>query len=290
MLQCIKAAQPGTLVVCREVQEMPWWVIGLLFVPGLVMPGLVMPRLADPRGHACPWLDDIIDDTELPTLSENREEYYAYNHFVLWARKFKPEQLAQHTRKELTWRLLFGRDRTRYRGEIVRVEGRLKRLIWIGRNKALEAQGVKDLYEAWIFGREYFSNPTCVIVSELPPGLEPAEDIRDLMVYVDGFYFKRYKYRAVNDTRLAPLVIGRTLIIQRPTAMPVRPGESAFDRLFLPTLLTVLFGMVLLAFGLQWWFRRGDRRALSTVQKGQGAFVLPQETAPWPYSREPSPN
>lgn len=264
---------------------MSWWFIGLLFLPGLVM-----PRWADPRGHACPWLDDIIDDTELPTLSENREEYYAYNHFVLWARKFNPEQLAQHSRKELTWRLLFGRDRTRYRGELVRVEGRLKRLIWIGSNKALEAQGVKDLYEAWIFGREYFSNPTCVIVSELPPGLEPAEDIRDLIVYVDGFYFKRYKYRAVNDTRLAPLVIGRTLVIHRPTAMQVRPGESAFDRLFLPTLLTVLFGMVLLAFGLQWWFRRGDRRALSTAQKGQGEFVLPQETTAWPYSREPSPN
>jgi hypothetical protein len=262
------------------------WVL----VIAALWPSLVMPRVADPRRHDCPWLDDIIDDTELPALSENREEYYAYNHFVLWARKFSLDQLAAHTRKELTWRLLFGRDRTRYRGEIARVEGRLKRLIWIGSNKALEAQGVKDLYEAWIFGRDYFSNPTCVILSELPPGLEPAEDIRDVNVYADGFYFKRYKYRAANDTRLAPLVIGRSLVVKKPQPVAVSAGESAFDRLFLPTLLTSLFGMVVLAFGLQWWFRRGDRRALAKVHGRHAEFVVPSEANRMPHSMEPSPN
>jgi len=255
-----------------------------------MLPGLVMPNWPDPRRHECPWLDDIIDDTELPSLSENREEYYAYNHFVLWARKFSAEQLATCARKELTWRILFGKDRTRYRGEIVRVEGRLKRLIWIGSNKSLEAQGVKDLYEAWIFGREYFSNPTCVILSELPPGLEPADDIRDLNVYADGYYFKRYKYRAVNDTRLAPLVIGRTLVVQKTPPAPATPGESAFDRLFLPTLLSAFFGMVVVAFGLQWWFRRGDRRATATLRSQQEEFVLPTEPDRWMPSRDPSPN
>ena len=37
------------------------------------------------------------------------------------------------------------------RQEEVHVEGRLKRLNWIGSNKDLEEVGVKDLYEAWIF-------------------------------------------------------------------------------------------------------------------------------------------
>ena len=72
----------------------------------------------DPRDHGCPWLDDITDDMALPTLAENQEEFRAYNYLVAFARKFTPEQMAKATRPELTWRILFGKDRARYRGQI----------------------------------------------------------------------------------------------------------------------------------------------------------------------------
>src|SRR5262249_25681724 len=166
----------------------------------------------------CPpeWLDSIYDDSSVMSAKENRNEYLAYNYFVQRARKFSAEDLAKQARKELTFRRLFEEGREQYRGEVVHVQGRRKRLNWIGRNKLLENAGVKNLYEAWIFDPAYFSNPTCVILSELPPGIEANEDIRNVWVSCDGYFFKRYLYetpevnpRSGNPVkRLAPLVIG----------------------------------------------------------------------------------
>jgi hypothetical protein len=247
----------------------------------------------DPREHGCPWLDDIIDDEALPTSAENREEYLAYNYFVLTARKFTPEQMAKVTRKELTWRILFGKERARYRGQIARVEGRLKRLVWIGSNKSLEGDGVKDLYEAWIFRpNEYYDNPTCVVISELPPGLEPSEDYQKLVsVEADGYFFKRYKYRAANDTRLAPLVIARTLTVKPAVQLPPDPGEEAFNHLFLPLFLTMILGMVVVAFLLHRWFRSGDQRSHEQLLRSrEPEFIAPTEPAPRDYGEPASWN
>jgi hypothetical protein len=250
------------------------------------------PTEPNPRDHGCPWLGDIFDDDGLPTNIENYNEFRAYNYFVEVARKFTPEQMAKATRPELTWRILFGRERSRYRGEIAHVEGRLKRLVWIGSNKTLETEaGVKDLYEAWIFGRDYFSNPICVVLSELPAGLQTGEDIRDVIVSADGYFFKRYKYRAANDTRLAPLVIARTVTVVPTVAAATDPGEEAFGRLFLPVVLSMVFGMVVVAFGLHRWFRSGDRAAHDRfLAVRELEFVAPTEHESRGYFDEPSRN
>lgn len=224
-----------------------------------------------------PDLDHILDNHPVMSASENREEYLAYNYFVMHARRFSPEVMAKHVRPELTFRRLF-EEPHKYRGEIVRVEGRLKRLTWIGSNKQLEAEGINDLYEAWIFGEHYFSNPTCVIISELPSGVKPGEDIRELNAVADGYFFKRYKYRAVNDSRLAPLVIARSLKIVTPTAGKQDPGQAAFGRLFLPVVMSLLLGIVGFAFILHRWFRHSDRKVQEIIRNSRSPdFVAPQE-------------
>jgi hypothetical protein len=212
----------------------------------------------DPTAN-CPWLDDIFDDEAMPTNRENREEYYAFNYFVTLARNFSSDLLAKHADSRLTWRVLFDRDRAKYRGKIVHVEGTLKRLTWIGSNKSLESTGVKDLYEAWIFDEHYSNNPTCVVISDLLPGQKTGEDLTGIKASCDGYFFKRYKYRAVNDTRLAPLVIGHTLSLEQVQVTP-DAGAEAFSRLFLPTVFTLALGMVALAFILHRWFSKSDSR------------------------------
>src|SRR5262249_40999986 len=183
------------------------------------------------------------------------------------------EQMARVTRKELTWRVLMGRDRSKYRGEIVHVEGWLRRLVWIGSNKSLESQGIKNLYEAWIFPPDSHDEPICVVLSELPSGMETVENNQKFVrVAVDGYFFKRYKYRAVKDTKLTPLVIGHTLTV--PSVAP-DPGAEAFERLFLPTLLSMVFAMVVCAFIAQRWFRSGDRRAHDHFQRSREAEWVP---------------
>jgi hypothetical protein len=238
----------------------------------------------DPTAN-CPWLDHIFDDEAVMSLSENREEFYAYNYFVTLARGFSADVLAKHADKRLTWRVLFERDRDKYRGQIVHVEGRLKRLVYIGSNKSLESQGVKDLYEAWIFDEHYFNNPTCVIISDLLPGQKAGEDITGVNASCDGYFFKRYKYRAVNDTRLAPLVIGHTIVITQPP-VTTDAGAEAFGRLFLPTVFILALAMVVLAFILHRWFSKSDQeiqRRLLSARFGN-EFVAPIDRLALPNS------
>ncbi len=234
------------------------------------------PKTENDPTASCPWVGDIIDDEPVMSLSENQEEYKAYNYFVLQARKFSNSVLAEHADKNLTWRVLFDRDRAKYRGKIVHVEGRLKRLVWIGSNKELESQGIKGLYEAWIFGENLFSNPTCFILTELPEGLKPGDDISNVTVHADGYFFKRYKYKAVNDTRLAPLIIGRTLsVVTVPTTTDV--GAEAFGRLFVPTVLALALAMVAFAYVLHRWFHVSDRKVQQALQSARFGhdFIAP---------------
>jgi hypothetical protein len=207
--------------------------------------------------------------------------------------------LAEHTRKELTFRRLFEEGRGQYRGEIVRVQGRLKRLTWIDSNKYLKDAGIKALYEAWIFDPAYNSHPTCVVISELPPGIEPAEDIRDIWVTCDGYFFKRYLYESAEVSektkrqvmKLTPLVIGRTLELKTPVVDTRKERAWQSWSYFVPTLLVLVFGMIAGALLIHRWFVRGDRRAHEILANARALeFVAPSEPLPHPYMREPSAN
>jgi hypothetical protein len=218
------------------------------------------------------------------------------------ARKFSPELMAEHTRKELTFGRLFEQGRGQYRGEIVRVQGQLKSLLWIDSNKPLRDAGIKDLYEAWIVDPAYNNHSTCVVISELPPGIEPAKFIReDVRVTCDGYFFKRYLFESaeVNEKtkrlvrHLAPLVIGRSF--SRSTPQVDAQKERAWQSwsYFIPTLLVMLFGMIVGALLIHRWFVRGDRRAYEILANARASeFVAPTEPEPLlqPYMREPSAN
>ncbi len=213
----------------------------------------------DPTAN-CPWLDDIFDDRPMPTSAENREEYLAFNYFVGLARGYSSDVLAKHADERLTWRVLIDRDRAKYRGKIVHVEGVLKRLTWIGSNKGLESSGVKDLYEAWIENDRYPYNPTCVVISELLPGQKAGENIVGQHASCEGYFFKRYQYRALNNEYLrAPLVIGHNIAVTEVRATP-DAGAEAFGRLFLPTVCILVLGMVAAAVVMHRWFTKSDQR------------------------------
>ena len=239
------------------------------------------PTIADSGPSvSCPpeWLEHIEDDAPVRSAKENDDEYNAYNYFVLRARQVSPEALAKNARPELTFRRLFEDGRAKYRGEIIHVEGRLKRLNWIGSNAGLEADGVQNLYEAWIFPPEYFSNPTCVIISELPPGVKPEENIQNTWASFDGYFFKRYKYKAVDATRLAPLAIGRTLTVKAP---PVSEANSSlfesYARYFVPAGVLLAVCMVALIVTISRWFKSGDRVVRGRLERARTQeFVEPQ--------------
>jgi len=220
----------------------------------------------------CPreWLEHIEDDQRVMSRLENEDEYQTYNYFVLHARRFTADSMRTHTDKRLTFRRLFDDGRAEYRGAIAPVAGRLRRLTWIDSNDELRKDGVKDLYEAWVFDAAYNSNPVCVVFSELPKGITPGEDINGVWIECDAYFFKRYRYRAENSTRLAPLLIGKSFVVSKAPVSTERAAiASAYSKWFVPMVAVFVAVMVAAFLLMQRWFKRGDRWVRKRLEDAQ---------------------
>jgi hypothetical protein len=162
-----------------------------------------------------------------------------------------------------------------YRGEVIHVEGRLKRLRRFNPPAAV-AERMTDFYEGWIFLKERGSEPVCLVFMELPQGLWVAEKM-EVPVAFDGYFFKRYRYKAEDSgqkqAREAPLLIGRTVILK---GSPIVASQD--DGTFSTSMLVVFFVLTVtsvgLAAGLTWWFWRGDRQVRARVAGARTAPFL----------------
>jgi hypothetical protein len=205
---------------------------------------------------------------------QNYNEFLSYNYLLVLAHKTPQKALAKGARHDVTYAHLW-EEPEKYRGQIVRVEGRLRRLRKFDSSRIAAKEGVPVLYEGWIFEEQYYHNPYCVIVSELPRGIQAGEQL-DYRVGFDGYFFKRYRYQAGDAVRDAPLLIGRTLttLAELP---PVEPEPTA------PMLVNAFLGVLgvtaLLVIGLTVWFLRGDRRVRAHLDSARdAAFVDPNES------------
>jgi hypothetical protein len=218
-------------------------------------------------------------------LSTGTPEAESYDFVVVRAFYTSARAFAGAVRHDLTYTHLM-EDSERYRGEVVRVEGLLRRInrhppTWRADNEG----GVRDLYEAWIFPESLGAHPYCVLFVEWPAGLP-----RDVLgkekinqpptVRLDGYFFKRYRYDAAKNggTRDAPLVIGHTLVVL------VRPDELAETKSYVKSLVVVFLvlvaGVLFGVLGLTYWYRRNDnaiRRRL--LQARAPEFILPPPDA-----------
>lgn len=97
-----------------------------------------------------------------------------------------------------------------------------------------------------------------VVFHELPPGLEPGEEIHDRVAF-DGYYFKLLRYDSTQEPkengkyvqRVAPLLIGRTVELL----------DSSSPSIALMPAVMVVFGMIGAGvIVLIIWLRHGDRK------------------------------
>jgi hypothetical protein len=220
-------------------------------------------------------LAGVEDKAPVRSPGENYHEAQAYTYLLVEAHKLSQATLAKHARHDLTFAHLF-EEPHKYRGELVHVEGRLLRLRRFDAPGLAAGQGVPQLYEGWVFGDSYLSNPYCAIVSDIPAWLRLGDKI-DYPVTFDGFFFKRYRYQAADAVREAPLLIGKTFTARQSVIAPSESSEW-FSSLLLPAFLTLLCGTVFLVVGLNWWFRRGDKRICSQLAvTRENQFVDPSE-------------
>lgn len=201
------------------------------------------------------------DDAPVRSERENRDEAVAFDYVVNFASRVPTEAFARSARRDRTFAQLLGPEAARYRGEVVRIEGRLKRIRDIGPTPGLEADGVKHLYEGWIFSELYKDYSYCVLFSELPPGVPAAESL-DKHVEFDGFFFKVYRFQAGDGQRRAPLLIGRTLIpLTTTSVMPLTPLISAA-----PVVIGLVAASLAAALLLALWLGRVDAKARARIR------------------------
>ena len=222
---------------------------------------------------------------DAPVRGEERnpDEFEAYNDTLLHAKLFPADELLEHASRDVTFRDLVVPTGKDFQFKLLSLDGRLKRVRRLEPTKALKAAGVADLYECWIFPTNG-SDPLCLLTLELPEGLKPAMEYNpSRSVKFAGYYFKLIQYESAapnpktpdrNVVRRAPLLMGRGFTVAPEVS---RDGGEAWRAGFLPGLLAVVGGVAAAAFGLTWWYRRGDREV-------KAAFEARRDRNPFPDS------
>lgn len=240
----------------------------------LLLIGMIAPAEHAPTEPAAPpsatalnkaLLRHVEDDAPPRSESENRGEYLAYDYVVEFARRVPAASFANAARRDVTFANMLGSDAARYRGEVVHIEGKLKRVRDIGPTPGLRAEGVNHLYEAWVFSDLYQDYAHCVLFTELPADVPVAESL-DRRVRFDGYFYKIYRYRAGDGERRAPLLVGRTIqAVPEPSGGATLPGHQS-----LLVIGGAIVGSLLLLAVIGWMFQRSDRRTRQRLLRAHG--------------------
>jgi hypothetical protein len=234
------------------------------------------------------YLERIKDGKPIPDIDSGDPELDAWYEFLSRAAQTPTQTFFRAGRKDVTYAHLFNEPK-KYRGEVIFLKGKLYRVRKYDAPLTLQTSAnIRSYYEGWVFCEDYGANPFCILFTELPPGVEVAEQM-DVPVEFAGYFYKKYRYKAGDnfkntERRDAPLLIGHGLIARPKPGGPVEPDEWGKDLLpyFLGLIVTTAGVIVLLG----WWMRRGDRdvrQRLSALQ--QAEFILP---SPDPVESTPS--
>jgi hypothetical protein len=232
----------------------------------------------------------VEDGKQVPYVKDRKRihvgtfEAQAYADILKMAHYTSARAFEREARRDLTYAHLF-ESPEKYRGKVVAFAGRLRLIRRFDPPIEARAKGVGDLFEAWVFD-ENGSNPYVAVFSVWPAGLDRnllGKDKVDPPVRVSfaGYFFKRFRYKArdskANTARDAPLVIGRTLRVEKEPPAKAPPAWSNF----LPAFMGLLVLSVVAMAALTWWFRKSDaryRQKLTSVQYQE--FVPPAPEPP----------
>jgi hypothetical protein len=233
-----------------------------------------------------PWILErgrIRDGTD---LAEGALEIPAYEEIVTQAYYTAPLAFRKAARRDLTYAQIFA-DPATYRGQPVHIEGLLRMLSREKPSLECRANGVSNLYEAWILNegtREFF----CFLSVELPPALKPylgeegKKKIKqtDLRVSADGYFYKKFRYKAIdskgNTARDAPVFIGHSLDC---TPGDERTESDEWGHSIMAMFIGIVGFAVAVIVGLTWWFRHNDRRVRGRVMAARDAGFVPPDEA-----------
>jgi hypothetical protein len=207
---------------------------------------------------------------------EDYSEVLALAHFT------SAGAFARAARHDVTYTHLFN-EPEKYRGQVIHITGRLVKLARFDPTPEARGRGVSDLYEAWIMTDAFGENPACIAFTDLPPGLRvDAERKYNTDVSFDGYFYKRYRYKAydtkkANQFRDAPLLIGHTLNGKFGPGAEETASES-WGQDLIWIFLGVVGGALVGVVALTCWFRYHDQRIRDRLRASRHTeFVPPTE-------------
>lgn len=229
-------------------------------------------------------LEGIVDKTPMPDLrakhpdevrKQDRAAYLLFNQAVLFASQSPPEVFVKSAKEyaDVTFGDLWNQP-DKYRGQVVTVEGRLKRLRRKDTPLPLVNEGIKEVYEGWIFGPTRGSIPYCVIIPSLPEGLKVGEEI-DHQVTFHGYFLKKMRYKGTDGVHDTPLLVGPTLYVAKRAVES--PPAAHLSREAILVVVGIIAGVMTLMISVSWWYRRGDqrlRRQLDNLQAERTMAML----------------
>ena len=180
------------------------------------------------------------------TLGVVRDEFPAYYAILAKARDLPPSLLEQAARDDISYTVLMV-DPDDFRGRLLTIEGDVKRLVKFpaGRN----ANGIEELYEAWLFTRDSGNDPYRVVCTSLPAGIPQGGQLtKSVHVRVTAYFFKREGYVAQHGLHTAPLLLAKRMRWFPPRATKLQElGPVPFVVGFV-LLISVAFGLAVSRF------------------------------------------
>jgi len=129
-----------------------------------------------------------------------------------------------------------------YRGRAVSLRGTIRRLTKYDPGK--NNQGIKEVYEGWIYTADSNSNPAVVIFTSKPPELVLGADITD-EIRATGYFFKIYDYQSQGGPGKAPMLLAGTV--------DWHPGPRSFVFPPISRPVYVILTLTLLVLGYGMW-------------------------------------
>jgi len=240
-----------------------------------------VPATAKKRVYRDPNLDrslleGIEDDKDIPSYKYNPDEYRSYLYTIVHAHDVPVPAMEKAFSPKVGYVHIMEQP-TRFRGELIRVEGYLKQLRELPAPRSMEKNdGIKFLYEGLVTGEQDYRAVYWVVFTELPPDLDPAVPITNpIPVTFYAYFFKRTAVEvAKSDKRYrVPLLVARTVTVKQPPELRM-VGSDLSD---IPIVL-VIAGLTITLFvvvGIMFWFRKGDKTVRSRLAQSQQPTWVP---------------
>lgn len=217
------------------------------------------------------WLSLIKDNTAMPRMvgprlpheipKDDWATYNLYGQALVYASQTPQEAFVKSAEenKYIFFSHLWNAPQ-KHRGKVVTVRGRLVKLEKLDATLNARKEGVQHLYEGWVFGQTKGATPYCIQFITLPKNLEPAEQMREEVVF-HGYFIKKVKFRGGDGKdHVSPLLIGAT--VRKMDVKELADEEAAATTPFSITTLLIaacLVGAVtVVMLAMNRFFRRSD--------------------------------